>query len=939
MEVIIKRYKLIACGVFTKEIEAVKPYIPEDVDLTVVWLEQALHREPARLNTLLKEEIEKTEKEGGEYDAILVGYGLCSGGVVGVKSDRYKIVVPRAHDCITLFLGSKERYLDEFSKAPGTYWYTPGFISGKFQPGMSEKYGGVYHEYEENYEKYLQKFGDPDLAKYVIDSQEQAWIKNYSRGVYVNSGLREGPALKKKSIEFCKERGWSFEEVKGDFTLLTDLVSGRWDDERFLIFEPGETLVIGGVAEIITTDKVEKETFAVGGDYEESYIYSAGYELWNTNEPFKIDSSRDIVIGIDAGGTFTDAVIVSLHEKKVLAAAKSPTTYHDLSVGVRNVLLKLPDKLLKHAQRLAISTTLATNAIVEEKGSRTGLILIGYDEYTYSNVTIGAGDIKGVVGGLHNIYGMEIEPLDEKGLMELADSMLKKGVESLAVSSYMGTRNPAHEISALRILKEKYGIPVVSGHGLTNDLDSIRRANTVLLNARLLPVIDRLVGSIESVVKELGLTGDVRIVTTDGSLMNSNEARETPVRMVLSGPAASVMGVRFLTDIDSCVLVDIGGTTTDIAVIEGGSARRTGRGAYVGRYKTSITATDIRTVGLGGDSCIKWVNGRLTVGPQRALPVSVLCIEHPEIKGRLKALASFKGSDYGLVQPATFYRLVRNPENLSFLNNREQLVVRFLKNGPLSEVELAESLNYPYFSLLGLERLQELGIIIRSGLTPTDIMVHEGIFKGGDKGAADILLDIYAQNSGIPSAGFISMAWKEIHKLCLSAVLTEELTVNREEDSFPGCRFCEQLFVQDGPVEISYTLKTAIVGVGAPSRDMLTGIDSFVKAKKMFPKWGEVANAVGAASGAGGMHIDMQIMAEGKGRYVLYSPEGMFTFRTLDEAKSEALELSKKCAENYALKMGYQKFALSIKIHDRIAPTTFDNDVYIDTTVVAAMKY
>ena len=268
----IKKYKLIACSVLRKEIDSLRRSIPEDVDLTEVWLEQGLHREPERLNSLLKAEIKAAESKKEPYDALLLGYGICSRGTVGIKSSRYRIVVPRAHDCITLFLGSKERYLDEFSRTPGTYWFTPGFVSGAIQPGMSEKYSGVYREFEENYEKYLKRFGDKDLAKYIIEQQEQAWIKNYSRGAYVESGLPGGETLRKKARAFCEARDWVFEEVKGDLGLLRELLSGEWDSDRFLILEPGESLEIGSIDEIITTRGTDYSAY-IGEDYKISYVY------------------------------------------------------------------------------------------------------------------------------------------------------------------------------------------------------------------------------------------------------------------------------------------------------------------------------------------------------------------------------------------------------------------------------------------------------------------------------------------------------------------------------------------------------------------------------------------------------------------------------------------------------------------------------------------
>lgn len=886
----------------------------------------------------MKREIAAAEEAGEQLDAILLGYGICSHGTIGVSSSMYRIVVPRAHDCITLFLGSKERYLDEFSKNPGTYWFTPGFISGKMQPGMSEKYAGVYQQFEESFETYRERYGDDEIAKYIIDNQEQAWIKNYSRGAYVESGLPGGNVLRGKAREFCESRHWNFEEVRGDLALVRDLISGDWDPERFLVLEPGESLALGGLDEIITARGGSGgEHIFFGDDYERHSIFD--HEFRETDGMAALpDGGTDLVIGIDAGGTFTDAVAVSLREQRVLAAGKAPTTHHDLSIGIRNALLKLPEHFRRTAGRLAISTTLATNAIVEEKGSRTGLLLIGYDDDVSSRVTIGSGDIKARVFGRHDIYGQEIEPLDEEGLLAAATSMREKGMEAFAVSSYMGTRNPDHEIRAFALLRRRFSIPVAVGHELTDDIDSVRRAHTVLLNARLLPVITALIDSLLSVTGDLDMPAEVRLVTTEGSLMNIREARERPVRMILSGPAASVEGVRFLTGIPSCALADMGGTTTDIAVIENGSARRTGRGATVGRYTTSLQATDIRTLGLGGDSIVRWERGMIKVGPRRAVPISVLANGHPAIREQLNKLLGFDGSDYGLVQPGTFYILVRKPENLSGLTAREHAILETLGHGPLSEVELARRLSYPYLSLLGTERLEELGLVRRSGLTPTDLLVLDNRVTLWDNEAAGLILDLFVERAQIPRDEFMSRVWSEIRRLAASTIITEMLGGNGDR-TFPGCPFCERTFGDNGLLEVSYRLARPLVGIGAPAHLMLDMLDNFLQAETVFPKWGEVANAVGAASGAGGMHIDMLILPDGNGRFLLYSPGGMHTFRKLEDAKTEALFLVRETALEYSQRMEYKCFTLDIRVKDRSAPSGFGGDIYIDTAVVGNMRY
>jgi N-methylhydantoinase A/oxoprolinase/acetone carboxylase beta subunit len=933
-----KRYRVIACGVFRREIDAIRAEIPPSILLDILWLELGLHRNPHRLNALIREEIDRLDSSGEPYDAVLLAYGLCSHGITGISSACYPLVIARAHDCITLFLGSKERYQEEFSHSPGTYWFTPGFISGSLQPGRSEKYAGVFHEYEEQYRTYLERFDDPDIARYIIDNQEQAWIANYTRGAYISSGLSGDDELRQKAREYCAHRNWMFTEVPGDLSLIRDLLAGNWDNERFLVVDPGRTITAGDSAAIITTGTVRNDP-VYGETCRESFIFDGEYQPCSPTEAAKYAGNTDIVIGIDAGGTYTDAVVISLKDRHILATAKSPTTYHDLSLGIGRALEQLPEGVRSPARRLALSTTLATNSIVEEKGSRTGLILIGYPPETAAMVVVGAGDLKTVVTGSYDIDGEEIEALDEELLLVTASSFIDEGIEALAVSSYMAVRNPDHEERAVALLGEKFTVPIVAGHRLTSDIDAVRRAHTALLNARLTPVIERLVSAMETIAARMGLPGDIRLVTTEASLMNTHEARIAPVRMILSGPAASVMGVRFLCGMESAVMVDMGGTTTDIAVIENGSARRTGRGAVIGNYRTSISATNIRTIGLGGDSWIRWIGKKVQVGPKRVFPISMLAQQTPAVATRLDELKSHNGMDYGLVQPGIFYLLLREPDTRSFLSEQERRALDIIAEGPVSEVDLARRLDYPYFSLLGMERLEELGIVIRSGLTPTDVLVWQKRIGFGDRETAHRMLELYAARAAMSMDAFIDTVWREIHTMTAAGIITEALGTADHETVFPGCHFCEQTFTAGSMVAVNYRLRVPLVGIGAPARLMLERLGGWLDGDMSFPSHGEVANAIGAAAATGGTHIDLLIMAGDKGGYVLYAPSGRSLFRTLDAAKAEAIDIARREALTYTRSMGYEKFSLDIMVTDRTVPTAFDTTIYLDTSLVASLKY
>jgi len=197
----------------------------------VRFLEQGLHNEPSKLRRSAQAEIDAAD-ETGQYDAILLGYGLCSNGIEGLRSTKHKLVIPRAHDCITFFLGSKERYAEHFRDHPGTYWYTPGWIETN---GAADKprYDAVYREY-------VEKYGE-DNAKYLFEVL-QSWMEHYDRAAYVDLGFCENMAFREHTKAVAAERGWKYVEVKGDPRLVIDLLEGNWDSGRFLVVEPGETV-------------------------------------------------------------------------------------------------------------------------------------------------------------------------------------------------------------------------------------------------------------------------------------------------------------------------------------------------------------------------------------------------------------------------------------------------------------------------------------------------------------------------------------------------------------------------------------------------------------------------------------------------------------------------------------------------------------------------
>jgi N-methylhydantoinase A/oxoprolinase/acetone carboxylase beta subunit len=242
----------------------------------------------------------------------------------------------------------------------------------------------------------------------------------------------------------------------------------------------------------------------------------------------------------------------------------------------------------------------------------------------------------------------------------------------------------------------------------------------------------------------IGVAAPIMVVKGDGSLINEQTARERPVETVLSGPAASVSGARHLTDVSEGIVFDMGGTTTDTAVLAQGLVRIHPEGATVGGWRTSVEAADIATVGLGGDSHISFNADReLLVGPRRVLPLCYLAAESEDVKAALERLDARTVTNRGNSQALEFFRLGRDHEE-AVLDERSRAMLAALQEGPLSRERLARRIDLVEASLLRTEKLEDLGYIQRSSLTPTDLLHVTGEFVAWDAEAARLALNFFA---------------------------------------------------------------------------------------------------------------------------------------------------------------------------------------------------
>ena len=320
-----------------------------------------------------------------------------------------------------------------------------------------------------------------------------------------------------------------------------------------------------------------------------------------------------MIIGLDVGGTHTDAVLIG--EGRILRQAKVPTDHSNLFESVLSGLEKVTAGVAPGAIRRAVlSTTLTTNAIAEGKLPATGVIVSAGPGIDPENFRIGSH--YHCVSGSIDHRGREVAPLNRGQIEQIAEDFAAQGVRHAAVVSKFSVRNPKHELEMAQILCDRCE-HVVMGHSLSANLNFPRRIATAWLNAAIHLVHGRFFDAVRDSLIARGFEAPIFVLKADGGTMSFEASLDAPEQTILSGPAASVMGaLPFAGDGDTLVF-DIGGTTTDMAVLIGRTPLLDPLGGEIGGHGTLIRSLKTRSIGLGGDSAVKVADGGLSVGPER----------------------------------------------------------------------------------------------------------------------------------------------------------------------------------------------------------------------------------------------------------------------------------------------------------------------------------
>ncbi len=652
-------------------------------------------------------------------------------------------------------------------------------------------------------------------------------------------------------------------------------------------------------------------------------------------------------LGIDTGGTYTDAVIFD-SERGVRKSAKAITTKDNLASGIGEAVGAVISGYEAEITMVSLSTTLATNAIVEGYRSPICVVLIGYTEDILLQeglkTAIDDDPVIFLRGG-HTSTGEEQEAFDEEG-MRNAVLNFKGKAKAFAISGYFGVLNPEHELRAKAVAEEVSGLPVTCGHTLTSSLHAARRALTTVFNARLIPILRELIEAVSGMLAQYRVKAPLMVVKGDGSLISASLAMVQPVETILSGPAASVVGATFLSGERSAIVSDMGGTTTDIAILNDGRPLLNKEGAEVGGYKTMVKAVSIHTYGLGGDSEVHFNGDRtLLLGPKRVVPLSLLIHQHPELLIPLESQESREGiTEYDGKAAVRIHGTENEEPGFTTLQKR---ILGRLEAGPAFLGDLAQMSPTEYVFRRDIQKLAHKGYILLSGPTPTDAAHVLGLHKEWNKRAAEIGLSLcYRKSFGRKPdqeglLGFARDIFKETvvqSATCLvAASLSEYSALELKNEPALHALVSDAVRGRDnGIFSLGVGLKRPVIAIGAPVHVYYPQVASKLGTEAVIPAHAGIANAIGAV--AGGIFQESIVTISpvlGGDTMRVFHETGISDYETEEEAVEAAKKAAAQSVKEKAIRAGAKDPSIELSVVEKRAPIAGAGDTLIDITVTA----
>ena len=621
-------------------------------------------------------------------------------------------------------------------------------------------------------------------------------------------------------------------------------------------------------------------------------------------EPDRDASAPRYGLGVDTGGTYTDAVIIDLDDYRVISKHKARTTHRDLSVGLYesvDAVFAGCDVRPEDITLVGVSTTLATNSVLEGNGGDVGLIFIGWNP----NEPVHFGETRQVfIGGGFDSKGNMISELDPDEVRAAIEEV-SQGVDAIAISGLFSVVDSSQERAVKKMAMEMTGLPTVAGYELSSTLGIDVRAETAVLNGKLIPVVRRFFDGVEDTFRRKGLTAPIMVYKGDGSVMSMKRARTYPVETVFSGPAASSMGGRMTSGRDSFIMVDIGGTSTDIAVVEDGMPRIQEEGANVGGWRTRVKAVDMFTTALGGDSRISVKMNHLTFGPKRVTPMCLFAERYPEV------------IDWIISDGVLDYYVCLGERDGMRITDREHRVLEAMKGkGPMSAVRVEDETPGLWVIDEELDSLVSKGAVEAASLTPTDVMCYLGMYDAGSRKGAEAVIFTLAHRFGVSTGAAARSVMEEIYNRVSEAVLhrlmDEEFGEWESEESLSMVRRMSMPRRRHG-FDLVPRIDVPIIGIGAPTEHMMAGVADRLGTEVLFPENSDVGNAIGAVASKMVSSLTANVYPTSNMRFRASVPFlGSYYYSKLEEAVEAAEDslrsllterLEKEHAENITISM------------------------------------
>ncbi|SUZ68100.1 uncharacterized protein METZ01_LOCUS20954 [marine metagenome] len=656
-------------------------------------------------------------------------------------------------------------------------------------------------------------------------------------------------------------------------------------------------------------------------------------------------------LGIDTGGTYTDAALVDA-QNQVVASGKSLTTHSQLEAGISAVLKKLPSDLLSKVTLASLSTTLATNAVVEGRGTPVCLLLPGYTAIQIERAKlehiVRGGACVALKGG-HDAGGREHCPLDLDAASRTIERYRNR-VSAFGVSSMFSVRNPAHEIVLRELIHSLSDRPVTCGHELASSLGAPRRAVTVAFNASLVSYIDRLIRTIQALLSDYGISSPLMVVKGDGSLITAAVALTRPIETVLSGPAASVVGAAFLAQTENSIVADMGGTTTDVAIVTDGLPAFSSDATVIGEWRPMIESTRVFSVGLGGDSEARFSGGEgLGIGPRRVVPMSLLAFDNDWVIESLKRQRDAKPTPRS---NKFFLPLFADSSQIAQLSPVEKKVWERLAERPLELEALYRSAREQAQAAAVMVRK---GMVIYSGFTPSDAAHVLGFSNHWSTEAAHLAAVIWAKQmrhvygwgsfdpndssavSQVVHDRVVSTICETIIKACMATGGPRNETAVFDKIN----RLLTEWIMDNGTIDgglfaVNFDPGRSLVAVGAPAPFYYPAAGRMLGIDLKIPKHNDVANAIGAVVGSVVQREHITITQPSQGTFRVHSLEGPVDFSDRSSAFVWAESVASERAQSKAVGAGATAIGTVVKRYENtVSPDDLTDDVFFEGRVTA----